>query len=327
MALKPFDQEVALHCLVREFFSPFVQGDSVEVTPITMGASGRVIERISIEGKSYIGIAWTTARADNVAYLSAASILTQVGVNVPSLLVSKSEEDGSGVCIVQDLGSTCLLDLKSASWKTLRKAYEQAISEVITLHNRATDPNLLPPFDEKLYRWEQEYFAEQYLALHKHCHGTALMGHVAFVAMAKRLADLPRCMIHRDFQSQNIMMHDGGAWLIDFQGMRPGLPEYDAASLIFDPYMDLSYEQRLKLIDLWRTLGGKLDSEILALCAFQRIMQALGAYAKLWYREGKSWYSQWLEPGLRSLEQIADLPDAGDLAHEVSLCLRAAHVI
>ncbi len=327
MALKPFDPELALHRLVWEYFSPFAKVDSAELTPIAVGASGRVIERIAIEGETYIGIAWTTARADNVAYLPAVSILTEVGVNVPSLLVSKTEADGSGACIVQDLGSTCLLDLKSASWKTLRKAYEQAIAEVIMLHRRATDPQLLPPFDETLYRWEQEYFVEQYMALHRSCCGIGVLDHAAFGCMARKLAALPRCVIHRDFQSQNIMMHGGKAWLIDFQGMRSGLPEYDAASLIYDPYMELSREQRLELIDIWRSLGGMFDSETFALCALQRIMQALGAYAKLWYREGKTWYRQWLEPGLRSLEQIADLPQSGNTAHAVILCLRAAHII
>jgi aminoglycoside/choline kinase family phosphotransferase len=43
--------------------------------------------------------------------------------------------------------------------------------------------------------------------------------------------------VHRDFQSQNIIARSGHAYLIDFQGMRPGLAEYDLASLLFDPYV------------------------------------------------------------------------------------------
>lgn len=327
MAVKLFEPETALHHFLREYFALHAKVDSIEATPIAIGASGRVIERITIEGQTYIGIAWTTARADNAAYLPAAAILSKVGVKVPTLLGKKTEADGCGVCIVQDLGCTSLLDLKTASWVTLRKTYEQAITEVVKVHNCATDPQLLPPFDEKLYRWEQEYFAEQYMTLHMHGCGDGVLKSDALRHMAKQLAALPRRVIHRDFQSQNIMMYGEEAWLIDFQGMRPGLPEYDAASLIFDPYMDLSYDKRLELIDMWRSLGGLLDNETLALCSLQRLMQALGAYAKLWYREGKEWYRQWIPSALRSLEQIADLPNAGNTAHEVLLCLRGAHVI
>src|SRR2546423_10254052 len=58
--------------------------------------------------------------------------------------------------------------------------------------------------------------------------------------MAERLAGRPRLLVHRDFQSQNIIMRNGQAHLIDFQGMRPGLAEYDLASLLFDPYVNFS---------------------------------------------------------------------------------------
>ncbi len=41
--------------------------------------------------------------------------------------------------------------------------------------------------------------------------------------------------MHRDFQSQNILVRNGQAYLIDFQGMRPGLAEYDLGSLLLIP--------------------------------------------------------------------------------------------
>ena len=41
---------------------------------------------------------------------------------------------------------------------------------------------------------------------------------------------------------------DGKVWLIDFQGLRRGRQEYDLASLIFDPYMNHSAEEREALL-------------------------------------------------------------------------------
>ena len=72
------------------------------------------------------------------------------------------------------------------------------------------------------------------------------------------LGDLPRVLVHRDFQSQNIIVRNGQAHLIDFQGMRPGLAEYDLASLLYDPYVTLSADERTQLLEYyWMARGDK----------------------------------------------------------------------
>ena len=58
------------------------------------------------------------------------------------------------------------------------------------------------------------------------------------------LAGEPRRLLHRDFQSSNVMVRDGRPWLIDYQGLRWGVAEYDIASLLYDPYVDLEPSQR-----------------------------------------------------------------------------------
>ena len=58
-------------------------------------------------------------------------------------------------------------------------------------------------------------------------------------------------MVPRDFQSENLMLSEGQVYVIDFQGLRMGRQEYDLASLIYDPYMDHSPQDRRKLLDLW----------------------------------------------------------------------------
>src|SRR6202012_3566808 len=69
--------------------------------------------------------------------------------------------------------------------------------------------------------------------------------------IAVQLAALPRCFVHRDFQSQNIVIKDEAACFIDFQGMRPGLPQYDLASLFYDPYVGLPAAERSALLDYY----------------------------------------------------------------------------
>jgi aminoglycoside/choline kinase family phosphotransferase len=71
--------------------------------------------------------------------------------------------------------------------------------------------------------------------------------------------------------------------------MRPGLAQYDVASLVFDPYIDLQPNEREELIAYYRDAqlrsgqdaGAHDFARILRLCAMQRLMQALGAYGYL----------------------------------------------
>ena len=42
-------------------------------------------------------------------------------------------------------------------------------------------------------------------------------------------------------------------YLIDFQGMRPGLAEYDLASLLYDPYVHLTGFERAELLEFYRS--------------------------------------------------------------------------
>jgi N-acetylmuramate 1-kinase len=140
--------------------------------------------------------------------------------------------------------------------------------------------------------------------------------------IAKRLASLPRVLVHRDFQSQNIIIQNGQANLIDFQGMRPGLAEYDLASLLFDPYVDLSRAERSELISYYRqkqmengqTVGGQFDAT-LQLCAMQRLMQALGAYGFLGLVRGHEHFLQYIPRAIHSLrETVVKIDDLKPLA-------------
>src|SRR5205814_7584036 len=110
-------------------------------------------------------------------------------------------------------------------------------------------------FNSELYLWEQSYFFENCLGRCFKIDRTELALLAALPRLkeiATRLASFPRVLVHRDFQSQNIIIQNGEAYLIDFQGMRPGLAEYDLASLLFDPYVELSAVVRSELIDYYR---------------------------------------------------------------------------
>jgi aminoglycoside/choline kinase family phosphotransferase len=133
----------------------------------------------------------------------------------------------------------------------------------------------------------------------------ALRKHPAFTEMAEKLGTVARHLVHRDFQSQNLMVKDGKVWLIDFQGLRRGRQEYDLASLIFDPYMNHSASEREQLLELWEDISDERpEPTLFHQCAAQRLMQALGAYGNILEKRGDEWYRPHIATAARLLGEI-----------------------
>ncbi len=205
-----------------------------------------------------------------------------------------------------------------------RAFYESALDEVARLHrfNRPSPapsvPNLPAEFNAALYLWEQHYFLENCLGRYFKIDSSTLEKLAALSALqdiALQLDALPRVLVHRDFQSQNIILRNGQAHLIDFQGMRPGLAAYDLASLLFDPYVELSPAERAELASYYQERGGPTSRDfdrVLRLCAMQRLMQALGAYGFLGLVKGHRTFLEHIPVALQSLRVIVDEIDGAE---------------
>jgi hypothetical protein len=133
----------------------------------------------------------------------------------------------------------------------------------------------------------------------------------ALRGIAERLGNRPRVLVHRDFQSQNIIIRNAQAHLIDFQGMRPGLAEYDLASLLFDPYVSLSRAECEELLAAYEAKrnaalspGSAQFREIFCLCGVQRLMQALGAYGFLGLVKGNKAFLNHIPAAMASLRSL-----------------------
>ena len=117
-------------------------------------------------------------------------------------------------------------------------------------------------------------------------------------------------------------MRNGQAHLIDFQGMRPGLAEYDLASLLFDPYVNFSRaecEELLTDYEAQRAAAGQpvaTDSRsTFRRCGIQRLMQALGAYGFLGLVKGNKTFLEHIPAAMNSLrELVAEIPDLEKLS-------------
>ena len=301
---------------------------SVPITlePIKRGASGRTIVRVkSPLRQPFIGIHWTEEREDNEQFVPVARFLNKSRLRVPEILHDRPRYR---VALVQDLGDADLLSLRERPFAERLPYYRQAFEQVDRLfYTRAPkDMPLMPPFDAGLYRWEQEYFFEHFVEGLLGMDAGALRRDESFMEMADKLGTVARHLVHRDFQSQNLMIHDDQVWLIDFQGLRRGRQEYDLASLIFDPYLRHSADDRGQLLDLWEEISDERpETSLFHQCAAQRLMQALGAYGNILRNRSDEWYRQHIPAAIGQLAEVtAGTPLEAPLAPVIEAAQRCA---
>ncbi len=311
----------------RRHFPRFEEA-RVEITPIEKGGSDRRFYRVrSSPEHTLILVKYNLARGENRQYVRIAEFLDDHGIRAPKIFFHDAEE---GLIWLEDLGEADLWSYRNESWLVRRSLYESALEQVSNLHClpiAAADrirKELATEFDASLYLWEQHYFFEnclgRYFGVDEKLRAE-LAALPALQKIAPRLAGLPRVLVHRDFQSQNIIIRDGHAYLIDFQGMRPGLSKYDVASLLYDPYVQLAAAERDELLAFYRQTREEAGSplrtdgeELVRLCAMQRLMQALGAYGYLGLVKGNKSFLEHIPAAMSSLRSIAGaIPGAGKL--------------
>ena len=277
----------------------------ITLQPIKRGASGRTIVRVKTPvHEPFIGIHWNEEREDNSQFIPVAHFLKQAKLRVPAILHERARHR---VVLVEDLGDVDLLSLKERPFAERLPYYRSAFEQVDRLFyaKPAKDFHLMPPFDAALYRWEQEYFFEFMVEDFLGMDADGLRKNESFSDLAQRLGTVARHLVHRDFQSQNLLIKDQQVWLIDFQGLRRGRQEYDLASLIFDPYLDHSAEERETLLTLWEEIADERPLEkLFHECAAQRLMQALGAYGNIVKNRGDEWYRPHITTAGRLLDEV-----------------------
>ena len=308
---------------------------NVEIAPIEKGGSDRRFYRVrSSPDHSLILVKYNLEREENRLYVQVAEFLGDNAIRTPRVYFHDAQE---GLIWIEDLGEADLWSYREESWIVRRALYDSALEEVAKLHSlphSAADgirKDFPPEFDAALYSWEQQYFFENCLGRYFRLSEQRIAELAALPALQEiphRLAELPRVLVHRDFQSQNIIIRNNQAYLIDFQGMRPGLAEYDLASLLYDPYVTLTPQERDQLFRDYcaaRAAGGNpvahQCAELLQLCAMQRLMQALGAYGFLGLVKGNKAFLSHIPAALASLISIVAEREGAEKLHEALVSL------
>ena len=255
-------------------------------------------------------------QAEVDAFIDIGRHLRAKGVAVPRLYL---DDRFAGLVFLEDLGALHLQEaVNRQSASVLKRHYRQAIKQWVQMATAGgEDFNVRWTFQsthydrELILQRECRYFVEAFLAgyLGRSDRYTDL--EPEFEQLAEATIDYGyQGFMHRDFQSRNIMVKGKKLFFIDFQGGRLGPVQYDLASLLIDPYVQLPtgiqnelYAQavqmlcRKKRIDIDRFKKG-YDG-----CVLTRNLQMLGAFGYLTRAKEKRYFEAYIPAALRTLQR------------------------
>ncbi len=307
---------------IRQFVSHHLGTAEIQYDPILKGGSDRTFYRVRVpSGATFIFMEYGTEVEENAYWAEINRFMTEIGIPVPRIIAYDSRRR---FMLLEDLGDADMHSLRAAPWRKRRRCCLMALSAIHRLHRTPLSDvpaslKLCRGYDRSLYTWEHAYFRENFIEA---ACGLSLSGPQErdwaeeMEALIDRLQKIPECLIHRDFQSQNIMIRNDRPVLLDFQGMRKGNLFYDLASLICDPYVSFSPSERNELIAFYyRIMEPDYSFEKFTGYfwdgAVQRLMQALGAYGFLGLKKNKPAFLHHMANGLKNLLTAVD--NAGGL--------------
>jgi len=237
---------------------------------------------------------------ENDSYFLIGTHLWSRGVPVPRFYWG---DPLRGCFLLEDVGDCHFQSLAVRGLADLDRLYRRALRLLVHLHRYAPEGFGAgfcfdtAAYDPRfVYTRELEYFRTSFL-------NSLLNLGVPEEELRQDFEDLAQAagtgenqwVIHRDFQSRNLMVHRGRLRLLDFQGMRYGPPAYDLASLVVDPYVCLPGAIQERLVwEYWkqtrRFLGESRQRfwDRYRAVRLSRNVQALAAYAFLGKAKGKN---------------------------------------
>ncbi len=221
------------------------------------GASVRHYHRLSVDGKSLLVMelgddplkseeaSKAGAAPKELPFLDVQRYLSRAGIGVPEIYRYDSQ---LGLIYLEDLGDVTFESQVATAGDEVRgRFYRLAIDELVRLQRYATahpDPGCVAfsrRFDYPLLKWELDHFREFGLEAQGH-HLTPVEREEVerqFVEIAERLAAAPPVLVHRDYQSRNLMVQGRRLRVIDFQDALLGNSAYDLVGLLRDSYVSL----------------------------------------------------------------------------------------
>jgi len=319
----PFMQSINDRAAARLAWTRAALGDpTLILAPASSDASFRSYWRTHHDGRSWIVMDSPPAQEDPRPWLKIGQQLAAAGLHVPAVHAQDLEQ---GFLLIEDLGTR--LYLNELNDDNADALYGDAMDALLLMQTRIAYRDL-PPFDRDVLVRGLEVMPEWFLGRHLNHTPTCDEWDVletAFNVIIHNAQEQPRCFVHRDYHSRNLLVvEQNNPGIIDFQGALAGPVTYDLASLLRDAYIVWPREHVEAWVESYRlrlrkagVIGTEIDSKRFLrwfdLTGLHRHVRVLGQFYRLWYRDGKPGYLadvprvyQYVVSVARSYPELAD---------------------
>ena len=299
-----------------------------EIAALPGDASFRRYFRVKLGAKTAMLMDAPPPNEDPAPYLRAAKWLDANGLRAPHIY---AEDAARGLVLIEDFGDVRMREYLDQWPSDERTIYTTAVDALVELHQLPSGPFLDYSLAE--YKREARLFTEWY------CPAQGLKvdteGYVR--AWEQTLGELLArqrvgvCVL-RDYHAENIMLLGSleKQGLLDFQDALAGHKAYDLVSLLQDARRDVSTQLEAEMFDYYVRKTGE-GAEFLgdyARLGAQRNAKIVGIFVRLWQRDGKPRYLDYI-PRVwalleRDLTHPALAPVARWFAANIPAELRAA---
>ncbi|MFC5435704.1 aminoglycoside phosphotransferase family protein [Rhodanobacter umsongensis] len=273
--------------------------DTLTLASASADASFRSYWRTQHGDRSWIVMDSPPAQEDPRPWLEIGARLSAAGLHVPAVRACDPEQ---GFLLIEDLGSR--LYLPALNDGTVDALYGDATDALLRMQ-RDADTAGMAPYDHAFLQRELEIMPEWFLRRHlgytPECTEWDVL-ESAFTVLLHDALEQPRCFVHRDYHSRNLLVtaHNNPG-IIDFQGALHGPITYDLASLLRDCYIawdrarvEAWVETHRLRLQAARLIAANVSARRFLrwfdLIGLQRHIKVLGIFCRLCYRDGKPAY-------------------------------------
>jgi hypothetical protein len=269
------------------------------MVPASSDASFRRYFRVTNGKTSQIVMDAPPDKEDCGPFISIASTLADLGLNVPLILEADLRR---GFLLMSDLGSVHYL--QALNEQNVEHLYGDALRALQLLQTAPVEDAGIPDYDRDLLLREMALFRDWYLARHLQLAMSEALGEVleqSFAFLAEEALGQPRAWVHRDYHSRNLMVTEmSNPGILDFQDAVIGPVTYDLVSLLRDCYVRWPQERLMGWVRDYLAISqakgmlAGVDPQQFQrwfdLMGVQRHLKAIGIFARLNYRDGKPGY-------------------------------------
>jgi aminoglycoside/choline kinase family phosphotransferase len=280
-----------------------------EILPLAGDASFRRYFRVVAPGRQAVLMDAPPPHEDPRPFIRIAEHLTGLGFSAPAILGSDLEH---GLVLLEDFGDARMREVVDAAPESEQRIYGDVVRLLARLHEHpAAD---LPPYSRSELQREVGLFTEWY------CPAVDLavdeIGYrAAWDSAFDAIGGGATVTVLRDYHAENIMLIEGreglaGLGLLDFQDALSGHPAYDLVSLLQDARRDVSEAVEAEMRALYAEVAGPGDGfgAAYAILGAQRNAKILGIFTRLWKRDGKPRYLNYLPRVWAYLERDLEHP-------------------